>query len=430
MTAKVFISYRRDDSAGHAGRIHDRLEREFGRDLLFMDTDAIPLGQNFAKAIDEQVSKCDVLLAVIGPGWLDSSDQDGNRRLTNPNDFVRIEIATALKRGIPVIPILIEDTRIPAAQRLPDDLRELPLRNGLNVHHVSFHNDIDRLIRALKTKPRPLSKTTPIPPQKTTQTLSPSIPPRVKRHFELKASDPAGANPLYMIGRGQAEWFKDDDHAPEMVVVPPGEFVMGSDEGDTEKPAHKVIMAQPFAVGRFAVTFDEWDVVEFAYRPNDQGWGRGHRPVINVSWEDAKAYVSWLSQRTSKLYRLLSESEWEYCCRAGATTQYASGDTIRQDQAQFFGQRTVEVGTFAPNSWGLYDMHGNIWEWCEDAWNPNYNGAPRDGSPRKVGEEHFRVRRGGSWVSDAPRFLRSAMREGSRYNLRDNHIGFRVARDL
>jgi hypothetical protein len=103
MAAKIFISYRRDDSAGHAGRVHDRLEREFGRDLLFMDVDAIPFGVNFVKVLEEEVAKCDELLAIIGPGWLDARDEDGNRRLENPHDYIRIEIAAALKRDIPVI---------------------------------------------------------------------------------------------------------------------------------------------------------------------------------------------------------------------------------------------------------------------------------------------------------------------------------------
>ena len=120
MAGKVFISYRRDDSAGHAGRVHDRLQREFGRDLLFMDVDSIPLGTNFVKVLGEEVAKCDALLAMIGPGWLDARDENGNRRLENPDDFVRIEIGTALKRGIPVIPILLEGTRVPKADQLPD----------------------------------------------------------------------------------------------------------------------------------------------------------------------------------------------------------------------------------------------------------------------------------------------------------------------
>jgi hypothetical protein len=138
MAAKVFISYRRDDSAGQAGRIQDRLEREFGRDLLFMDVDAIPLGMNFVKVLHEEVAKCGVLLAVIGPNWLDVRDEAGNRRLDNPDDFVRIEIAAALQRDIPVIPILLDGAKVPKAARLPKDLEELALRNGLDVRHASL----------------------------------------------------------------------------------------------------------------------------------------------------------------------------------------------------------------------------------------------------------------------------------------------------
>ena len=147
---KVFISYRRDDSAGHAGRVHDRLMQSFGRDLLFMDVDAIPLGVDFIKVLREEVAKCDVLLAVIGTHWLNASDEEGKRRLDSTTDFVRTEIATALQRGIPVIPILLDGAKIPKVQQLPKDLEGLAARNGLDVRHASFHQDMDKLIAALK----------------------------------------------------------------------------------------------------------------------------------------------------------------------------------------------------------------------------------------------------------------------------------------
>jgi len=150
MAAKVFISYRRADSAGYAGRVMDRLDREFGRDLVFMDVDAIPLGTNFSKVLHEEVAKCSVLLAVIGPNWLDVRDEHGNRRLDDPNDFVRIEIAAALQRSIPVIPILLDGARIPKATELPEDLKELALRNGMEIRHASFQDDMNRLVRGLK----------------------------------------------------------------------------------------------------------------------------------------------------------------------------------------------------------------------------------------------------------------------------------------
>jgi hypothetical protein len=150
MAAKVFISYRRGDSAGYAGRVRDRLERELGHDLLFMDVDAIPLGTNFPKILHQEVAKCGKLLAVIGPNWLDARDEQGNRRLNDANDFVRIEIAAALQRDIPVIPILLDGATIPQADQLPEDLKELASRNGMDIRHASFHDDMNRLIRGLK----------------------------------------------------------------------------------------------------------------------------------------------------------------------------------------------------------------------------------------------------------------------------------------
>src|SRR5262249_12027946 len=146
MAHRMFISYRRDDSAGHAGRVHDRLASEFGREVLFMDVDGIPLGVNFVRVINEEVERCDVLLAIMGPGWLDARDEAGRRRLDDPDDYVRIEIAAALKRDIPVIPILLEGARVPKANQLPDDLRDLTFRHGVEVRHGSFHDDLDRLV--------------------------------------------------------------------------------------------------------------------------------------------------------------------------------------------------------------------------------------------------------------------------------------------
>jgi TIR domain len=150
MATRVFISYRREDSSAFAGRVADRLVPEFGREALFMDVDAVRLGVDFVEAISDEVAKCDVLLAVIGPNWLDARDEKRNRRLDDPNDFPRIEIAAALQRGIPVIPILIDGTKIPKAELLPKDLQGLAHRNALDVRNASFHGDIDRLIRELK----------------------------------------------------------------------------------------------------------------------------------------------------------------------------------------------------------------------------------------------------------------------------------------
>ena len=162
-----------------------------------------------------------------------------------------------------------------------------------------------------------------------------------------------------------------------------------------------------------------------------QGWGRGGRPVINVDWEDAKAFVAWLSVQTGQRYRLLSEAEWEYACRAGTTTRYWWGDEITPENANY-GQnvgKTSEVGKYPANPFGLYDMHGNVWEWVEDCWNDSYEGAPDDGSAWTSGDCRRRVLRGGSWDSD-PGILRSACRVGIDTDGRYNTVGLRVARTL
>jgi hypothetical protein len=150
--AMVFICYRRDDSSGTTGRVHDRLAQEFGDSLIFMDVNNIPLGLDFVKVLRDAVSKCDVLLAVIGKHWSDARNVDDSRRLDSESDFVRIEIATALQRDIPVIPILVDGAAIPKAVELPEDLKDLSTRNGLDVRHGSFHVDMDRLINGLKAQ--------------------------------------------------------------------------------------------------------------------------------------------------------------------------------------------------------------------------------------------------------------------------------------
>jgi formylglycine-generating enzyme required for sulfatase activity len=254
-------------------------------------------------------------------------------------------------------------------------------------------------------------------------------------------------------GAGKTEYFKDCPTCPEMVVVPAGSFTMGSPANEPERLSNeaqvRVSIAAPFAVGRFAVTFDEWDACAAdggcnGYKPNDQGWGRGKHPVINVNWDDAKAYASWLSRKTGKTYRLLSEAEREYVTRGGTTTPFWWGSSITPKQANYDGsadpykgggskgeqrQRTVPVDSFEPNQWGLYNVHGNVWEWTEDCWNDSNTGNPGDGEARTTGDCSTRVVRGSSWLSH-PQFLRSAYRlrvsTGNRYSL----YGFRLARTL
>lgn len=234
---------------------------------------------------------------------------------------------------------------------------------------------------------------------------------------------------------------------PEMVVIPAGSFQMGCVSGrncaDDEKPVHTVTIARPFAVSAYEVTFAEWDACVSGggcggsradSYTNDQGWGRGNRPVTTVFWNGAKAYVSWLSRETGQPYRLLTESEWEYAARAGSTTQYSWGNDIGDNRANCRGcgsrwddSSTAPVGSFAPNAFGLYDMHGNSGEWVEDCWNGSYAGAPTDGSAWLRGDCSQRVLRGGYYWT-YPRGVRSANRFG--FDATTGGIGFRVARNL
>ncbi len=233
---------------------------------------------------------------------------------------------------------------------------------------------------------------------------------------------------------------------PEMIVVPEGAFMMGSLTNEAgrdsdESPQHEVTIAKPFAMSKFEVTFDEWDTC-VAYgdcdpRIGDSGFGRGRKPVINVTWYDAKRYAAWLSKMTGKTYRLPSEAEWEYAARAGAETLYSWGDEIGNGIAncvgcgsEWDGKQTAPVGSFAANAFDLSDMHGNVSEWVEDCYHANYDGAPANGSAWTAGGDcSSRILRGGSW-DNSPDALRSASRGRGANFAQSNKLGFRVVREL
>jgi formylglycine-generating enzyme required for sulfatase activity len=230
---------------------------------------------------------------------------------------------------------------------------------------------------------------------------------------------------------------------PVMIVVPAGKFIMGSPDHEpdryaTEGPLHEVTIAK-FAVSKYEVTFDDWDAcVSAAACPRvPDSWGRGSMPVINVSWRDAKQYVGWLSQFTGKEYRLLTEAEWEYAARAGANTPYSWREDPATAGANCDGcgsywdrKQTAPVGSFKPNAFGLFDMHGNVWEWVEDSWHDNYDGAPSDGSAwLQGGDPSYRVVRGGSWRNERE-FVRAAVRFKRNVAVQFDTLGFRVARTI
>ena len=238
---------------------------------------------------------------------------------------------------------------------------------------------------------------------------------------------------------------------PQMVVLPTGNFTMGSPSNETgrfnsEGPTRTVTISKRIAMGRYEVTFDDYkrftdDSTTTQTLPADGGWGRGTRPVIYVSWNDARAYATWLSTQTGKTYRLPSESEWEYAARAGASTRYSWGDSIGCSQARYGHDRgecsntrdggTVSVGSFEANAFGLFDMNGNVSEWAADCFVNTYTGAPSDGSARTTncGANVQYITRGGGWFDDARR-LRSAFRSARRPSDSVSSNGFRLVQDL
>jgi formylglycine-generating enzyme required for sulfatase activity len=240
-----------------------------------------------------------------------------------------------------------------------------------------------------------------------------------------------------------------------MVVIPAGTFQMGDVRGngeELERPVHTVVIKTSFAIGRYEVTFEEYDKFAKATGrelPRDQGWGRGRRPVIDVYWEDARDYAKWLSKQTDKRYRLLSEAEWEYAARSGGKDEKWAGTSLEKELTEYAWfkpnseGKTRPVGTRRPNGLGLYDMSGNVREWIEDCWHKDYNNAPADG--RAWGRENggncdFRGLRGGSWDYSMTRLLRTTHRVfGDRRRLllswafppwRSREDGFRLARDV
>lgn len=316
-----------------------------------------------------------------------------------------------------------------------------------NVEVTGYLSSLQRDLILAEAQPRLAALEAARPQPKTPSDAEPAVgvypepPPPPPGKTDRAEADDAG------------EVFKDCAECPEMVTVPAGSFLMGSpvDEVrrvDNEGPQHRVRIGQPFAIGRFEVTFAEWDACAAdggctAYTPSDEGWGRGSRPVINVSWDDAQAYVAWLSERTGHAYRLPSEAEWEYAARAGSLTPFHVGRTISTEQANYdgtaayeggtpgeFRQGTIEVGSLAANAWGLYDMHGNVAEWTIDCLHAGYARAPDDGSAWTTGGDcSERIHRGGSWYAD-PWHLRSAARQSEATETRDDGIGFRVVRAI
>ena len=393
--SKILISYRREDSADVTGRIYDRLIHQFGQGAIFKDVDSIPLGIDFRTYLDEQVAKCDVFLAVIGKDWMKKQGSRGKSRLEDPRDFVRIEIESALKRQIPVIPVLVSGASIPLAERLPASIQDLSYRNGISVRpDPDFHRDMDRLNDYLKQQIQGLTEHNKEP-------VSPLVEP-------LRTEAPA-----------------------DMVKVPKGPFLYG-------KEIIREVIDHDYWIDKYPVTNEKyrafvladgcgnqayWSSDGWKWKTengitvprfwNDTAWNKVDHPVVGVSSFEAEACAKWAGKR------LPTEREWEKAARGEDGREYPWGDEFDKGKCN-----STEAGvghttpvTQYPNGispYACYDMAGNVWEWCADWYDE---------------KKDSRVLRGGSWYL-TPGNLRVSSRYWNSAVNRNYLIGFRLVQDI
>ncbi len=426
----IFLSYARKD--------FDQAKRLAGLLLehgwsVFWDFRILP-GKDWQEELDIELNQAHCVIVL----WSKQSIQ---------SKFVRDEAREGLERNV-LIPLLIEAVRPP-----------LGFRGIQTADFIDWNGEAEApvyqcLIKAishhigLPTTDKPINppQTDSVYPirERRVRVKKPSIESRLpSAPFEqgniAQSLSDLVANPAAPVRKPfeiYRDTLKDGSLGPEMVIVPAGSFRMGGNYHSNQKPLHMVSFAQAFAIGRYSVTFDEYDYYAKSAGislPDDSGWGRWRRPVINVSWKEAAAYAQWLAEQTGKPYHLPNEAEWEYAARAGTETAYWWGDEIGTNRAncagsgsEWSGIQTAPVGSFEPNPWGLQDTVGNVWEWVQDRWHGSYQGAPSDGSVWVQGGSGARVLRGGSW-RDPLDGARASSRDYDFPGHRYRGIGFRLA---
>lgn len=464
----AFLSYTRFDDQNDGGAIS-----EFRRRLanavravtgetfeIFQDVDGIGLGEHWPGKLDEMLEETRFFMPILTPSFFRSqacrdelekflrAEHDrGRNDLVLPIYYISCRVLEdpSLRASDPLVSAIHERQREDWRERRWKPVEDPEVRRSLEALAYKIDDARRRAGEEARERAEAERRARQEEAQRRAEEAARSRAAEEQRRRDEEAEAkrraeeerrkvaPKGLEPGTVFRYVDAPW------CPELVIVPPGEFMMGSPGNDpeasrSEKPRHLVRIVYPIAIGRFPVTFEEYDhfvAATAGKQPADSGWGRGRRPVINVSWDDAKAYIEWITSEADQPFRLLSEAEWEYACRAGTSTRYWWGDEITGENANYAGNigKTSKAGEYPANPFGLYDMHGNVWEWVEDCWNDNYEGAPKDGSACMSGECARRVLRGGSW-GDYPRILRAAGRFGDGAGYRYFTFGLRVARTL
>ena len=431
MAGKIFISYRRSETAWAARALFERLWREFPHQV-FIDLEGIALGVEFNVAIEQHLEGCHAMLAVIGPTWLAEIQRRGNDK----RDYVRIELARALERRIPVVPVLIDGADMPDEDHLPDSLKAITLRNGLKVVPDTFDAHLPRVEAVIRS----ILKEAGVEPAKPTAKVYAPAP------AARTLSEP------WMSAEGRDECGRWAELRVNGVVqrlrwIEPGEFWMGSPKDEPERyddeVRHRVRLTKGFWLADTTCTQALWEAV-LGHNPS-KFTGDLQLPVEQVSWDDVtQQFLPALDRTLPGLNgRLPTEAEWEYACRAGTTTPFFWSEPITPEKLNYDGnhpyngapkglcrERTVPVKDFRPNAWGLYQMHGNVWEWCQDVKADYPTGEAVDPIGAQEGvEARQRVLRGGSWSSGG-RFCRAADRRAREPGARLDSFGFRLARGV
>lgn len=424
--ALVFISYRRNDSSAHALAIRDRLAGQLGPNSVFLDVERIEPGDDFVSQIGEHLEDCKVCLVIIGSNW-NAGTASGGRLLDRPSDFVRMEVGAALaKPGVRVVPLLLDGMSMPTEAELPRELKRLTRLSAIELDFrrafpAAAQDLIDRVSRWLAQPAPNESLRAPGSPEGATVVPMP-------KWVEQAGSDPSGQWADIVVA-GVRQRFR---------LVEPGQFFMGAGRREaghreSEEPSHPVVLTDAFWLADTACTQALWHAV-LKERPSRFDASPEH-PVESVSWNDiVERFLPALEAVLPKAkLGLPTEAEWEYSCRAGSQRAYTWGDVLSASDANFepgrseavpIGPgRTCPVKQYRANAFGLYQMHGNVWEWCDD--------APRDYESAMVTNPHgghdglLRAVRGGSWNNNAAR-ARSASRRAIDRSYCRPFIGFRV----